>query len=123
MPESSVSYEARYTQNQVTYTVNHYLQNVDDNEYTIVTEDIEIVNGLTGEDTEAEANSYAGFNAKAFEQVKINGDNSTVVNIYYDRIIYNLTTTVVNTINETTPGSVNIKNGSYRYNKSIPCYY
>ena len=119
MDASSIEYEARYTQNQVTYTVNHYLQNIDDNEYAIQTDDIQIINGLTGDETQAVANTYVGFNAKEFAQAKINGDNSTVIDIYYDRNSYNLTTSAVNTINDSNAGSVNIKNGTYKYYKSV----
>ncbi len=65
------------------YTVEHYQQNITDNEYTLAENGTET--GTTGEDTSAEAKDYAGFTAKSVTQEKIAADGSTVVKIYYDR--------------------------------------
>ena len=65
------------------YTVEHYQQNIDDDEYTLAETDTET--GTTDEDTSATAKDYAGFTAKTVEQMKISADGSTVVKIYYDR--------------------------------------
>lgn len=75
------------------YTVKYYQQNIDDDEYTEVTADTDVLQGTTGSDTEAKARSYTGFTAKAFSQEPINADGSTVINIYYDRNVHNVTYT------------------------------
>lgn len=72
------------------YTVEHYLQNVSDDEYTLDTS-VEKT-GKTGVLTEAEANTYTGFTlVGAIEQVNIAADGSTVVKLYYNRNMYELT--------------------------------
>ena len=48
--------------------------------------------------TTAEAKTLAGFNNLEFSQQIIKGDNSTIINIYYDRIIYNVSLNVSNDI-------------------------
>lgn len=86
----SASMDAVYTETKTAntdtaYTVKHYQQNLENDEYTEVTADVENKTGTTDTDTQAEAKSYAGFTAKAFSQSKIAGDGKTVVEIYYDR--------------------------------------
>ena len=67
------------------YKVEHYQQNIDDDNYSIVEAATESKSGETDSDTSAIAKNYAGFTAKEFEQCKINSDGSTVVKICYDR--------------------------------------
>lgn len=67
------------------YYVHHLLQNVDNNDYTRNTQDDQIMRGDVGTDTKAAANSYPGFTAQSFDQKKIAADNTTVVEIKYDR--------------------------------------
>ena len=67
------------------YKVEHYQQNIDDDNYSIVEAATESKSGETDSDTSAIAKNYAGFTAKEFKQCKINSDGSTVVKIYYDR--------------------------------------
>ena len=74
-----------------TYMVEHYKQNRDDDEYTIVAGDTEVKDGNVGDETRAEANTYEGFKAKDFNQEIIKDDNSTKVKIYYDREKYKVT--------------------------------
>ena len=76
------------------YTVKHFWQNIDDDEYTEVTEDVDNLAGVTGKQTFAAAKVYPGFTVKDFDQAAIAPDGSTVVNIYYDRnqITYTFTT-------------------------------
>ena len=73
------------------YTVEHYQQNIDNDEYVLAEDDTENKTGTTDEDTSAEAKTYAGFTAKSVTQEKIAADGSTVVKIYYDRNIITLT--------------------------------
>ena len=66
-----------------TYTVKHFKQNVDNDEYT---ESLtETGQGILGHETAATAQSYPGFTAQNFSQETIADDDSTVVNIYYNR--------------------------------------
>ena len=78
------------------YKVEHYKQNIADDEYTLAEADTENKIGTTDEDTSATAKDYTGFTAKRIEQMKIAADGSTVVKIYYDR---NMITLKFNTEN------------------------
>ena len=73
------------------YTVNHYQQNLNDNDYTLFETESDKT-GTTGEQTNATAKNYEGFTAKPFEQT-IAADGSTVVEIRYDRNTYTVTYT------------------------------
>ena len=65
------------------YTVEHYLPKFDGTGYELY--DTEDKEGTTDTDTEAEALSIVGFTANSFDQENIEGDGTTVVEIYYDR--------------------------------------
>ena len=92
LAESSVSIAANqtlyahWTAGLVKYTVNHYQQNVESDEYR--KSDSETLNGTTGTATNAAAKAYEGFLVKAFEQQTIAAEGSTVIDIYYDRLTY-----------------------------------
>lgn len=89
MPASNTTYTATWTGAANTYTVKHYQQNLVGNEYTEVVADRQIIDtGKTGEQTQAVANSYTGFTAKAFSQQTIAVGGGTVIEIYYDRNTY-----------------------------------
>ena len=75
----------------IEYTVRHFQQNLNNDEYTEVTADRETKQGTTATATAAEAKDYTGFTAQPFEQGTIAGNGSTVVNIYYNRIKYTVT--------------------------------
>ena len=68
------------------YTVVHWWENADDNEYSY--HESESLNGTTGELTAATAKTYEGFTAQPITQETIAGDNSTIVNVYYKRNEY-----------------------------------
>ena len=68
------------------YTVIHWLENADDNEYSYA--ESEPMTGATGAQTIAEAKSYTGFKAQPIAQQTIAGDGSTIVSVYYKRIEY-----------------------------------
>lgn len=72
----------------VKYTVNHLLQNVDDDEYTL--ESTETLEGKTESLTEGISKEYTGFELQEFSQEKIAPDESTIVNIKYNRKIITL---------------------------------
>ena len=68
------------------YTVVHWWENADDDEFSY--HESESLNGTTGELTAATAKTYEGFTARPIEQKTIAGDNSTIVNVYYERNEY-----------------------------------
>lgn len=94
MPAESITLTARWTARDDTeYTVKHYLQNADNDEYKL--QATETLSGTTGAATAAaaknKAGDYAHFTAKAFEQGAIAADGKTVVEIYYDRDTFTVT--------------------------------
>ena len=68
------------------YTVVYWWENADDTEFSY--HESESLNGTTGELTAATAKTYEGFTARPIEQKTIAGDNSTIVNVYYERNKY-----------------------------------
>lgn len=97
--ETSVSVELNYTNIEqdytitvtykptlVNYTVIHYQQNADDDEYTEVLR--ETLQGLTKSTVPEVEKNYDGFKALLYEQPAIAADGSTIVEIYYDRLYY-----------------------------------
>ena len=68
------------------YTVIHWLENADDNEYSYAESETET--GATGAQTGAAPKSYTGFTAQTIAQQTIAGDGSTIVNVYYKRNVY-----------------------------------
>ena len=87
-----VSIDKNYTINvvykptNVDYTVIHYQQNLNDDNYTKV--DRETKQGLTNSTVPEVAKTYAGFYALLYEKPTIAADGSTVVEVYYDRYYY-----------------------------------
>ncbi len=69
----------------VSYTVEHYQQNSNDDEYTKVAADTQSLSGTVGEQTKAAAKIYAGFTVKNFEQKTLVEGETTIIKIYYDR--------------------------------------
>ena len=71
------------------YTVIHWQENADDNEYSYV--ESETKYGETAATTAAAAKRYNGFTAQPITQQTIAGDGSTIVNVYYKRNVYSVT--------------------------------
>ena len=71
------------------YTVIHWQENADDDEYSYVASETKY--GATGATTAAAAKSYTGFTAQTITQQTIAGDGSTIVNVYYKRNVYSVT--------------------------------
>ena len=85
-----VTLTATWTPNTNTkYTVRHHQQNVTGEGYALG--DTEAKTGTTDATTVAAAKSYTGFTAKEITQKTIAPDGSTVVDVFYDRKIINLT--------------------------------
>ena len=79
-------YNVEYQPTNVNYTVIHYQQNLDNDNYTEVAR--ETKQGLTNSDVPDVAKTYAGFYALLYEKPAIAADGSTVVEVYYDRYYY-----------------------------------
>lgn len=82
------NYTVTYYPANVGFTVNHYLQNVADNNYTL--DKTEHVGGYTESEVGGDlAKAYPGFAALLYNtKAKVAADGSTVVEIYYDRNYY-----------------------------------
>lgn len=90
MPDENITLYAKWTaQGGISYTVEHYQQNVADDDYTLRTRNPRPA--LPGQPTAAESKSYPGFTVQGFDQQTVNGDGSTVVKVYYNRNEYTLT--------------------------------
>ena len=119
MPAANVTLMAQWTPNSGTkYTVKHYQQNLDDNDYTLFETEPDKT-GTTGELTNATAKNYEGFTAKLFVQQAIAADGSTVVDIYYDRNTYSVTYT--DGVNNETIFEDEVHQ-SVKYGASVPAY-
>ncbi|WP_270289583.1 InlB B-repeat-containing protein, partial [Enterocloster citroniae] len=89
---SSVTVTVIYIANAADYTVKHFFQNLDDENYTEDTGAEAHVNGKNGELTDAQPIHKAGFTVqRPIEQKEISADGQTVVNVYYNRNAYRLT--------------------------------
>lgn len=82
------TYTVTYHPANVGFTVNHYLQNVADNNYTLNVS--ERHDGFTESEVGTDlAKAYPGFAALLYNtKAKVAADGSTVVEIYYDRNYY-----------------------------------
>ena len=86
----NVIFVAKWTLNPK-YTVEHWLQNLDNDDYVRKEVDSQQLYGKAGDMTNATAKNYPGFTAQEIEQRVIQPDGSTVVNIKYDRKIITVT--------------------------------
>ena len=99
---SPMTLTAHWKAAKVSYTVIHWWENADDNEYAF--HESQELQGLTGATTTAAAKSYTikgkdihgedtsdkVFTATTIEQKTIKGDGSTIVNVYYKRKTYTM---------------------------------
>ena len=86
---SNITLTAHWKSNTSTkYTVIHWQENADNNEYAF--RESEEKSGATGAPTSAAVKSYQGFIAQTITQQTINGDGSTIVNVYYKRNVYDV---------------------------------
>lgn len=86
----NITLVAKWTLNPK-YTVEHWLQNIDDDDYVCKQSDSQQLYGKTGDMTNATAKNYPGFTAQEIEQRVIQPDGTTVVIIKYDRKIITVT--------------------------------
>ena len=83
---SPMTLTAHWKAAKVSYTVIHWWENADDNEYSF--HESETKTGLTGTEVNATAKSYEGFTAQPVAKKTIKGDGSTIVSVYYKRNVY-----------------------------------
>lgn len=107
---------ANFVAGTANYTVKHWKQNLNDDNYTEVTADQQTLQGTTATATAATAKNYTGFEAQTFSQETIAGDGSTVVNIYYNRLTYTITLHA----NEGTINSGNVTSYTYGTGATLP---
>lgn len=84
------------------YTVKHYYQNLENDEYTLDPTVVELTGDIDTY-TEAVAQNKPGFRSKGVPQTIIAADGTTVVEIYYDREYYTVTFDVNGGINGPEP--------------------
>ena len=102
-PTGDTTLYAIWTPATANYTVIHWWENANDDEYSY--HESEVKSGTTGQQTKAAAKTYIitdmglngqkatrrdVFTAAAIEQKTINGDGSTIVNVFYTRNQYTL---------------------------------
>ena len=85
---SPMTLTAHWTPEQVNYTVIHWWENADDDEYSF--HESENKTGLTGTEVNAKAKSYEGFTAQPVAKKTVKGDGSTIVSVYYKRNVYDV---------------------------------
>lgn len=85
-PTGNVTVKVLYVAGNATYKVNHYLQNLNDDEYTL-DKSVELTGSIDAY-TQAVAKKYEGFTAGKITQTPIAADNTTAVDIYYTRNYY-----------------------------------
>lgn len=85
-PTGNVTVKVLYVAGNAKYTVNHYLQNLDNDEYTLG-KSVELTGSIDAY-TAAVADLYPGFTAGEVQQSTIAADGTTVVSIYYKRNYY-----------------------------------
>ncbi|MBN2827161.1 MAG: InlB B-repeat-containing protein [Tissierellales bacterium] len=89
MPAVNQTLYAKWTPQEVKYTVRHYQQSLDKSQYELVNSQ-ELL-GTAGSTTSPLLNTYSGFSAPMTESIIIKGDGSSIVNYYYDRNTYTMT--------------------------------
>jgi len=100
MPMGNTTLYAKWTPNNVSYTVEHY-QKAMDGQYVLAETNI-TQEGTVDTQTAAVPKSFTGFTAQTVKQQTISPDGSTRVSIYYDRNLYDLTFKYGNGSNDTT---------------------
>ena len=91
-PVGTTTYYAKWEPATDTeYTVRHWFQNIDNDEYAENVDLAETQTGTTNQLTAAVAKDVTGFTAQAIDQKEIAADGSTVVDVYYNRNTYDVT--------------------------------
>ena len=113
MPNNNLELTARFKPSVGTlFRIKYYYQHINNDEYSY--DSLTTGTGKTGDLTKVIAPTVTGFVAKEIEQQKIKGDESTVVNVYYDRSLSNISLESENEEYGTVEGS-----GSYKYGSAV----
>ena len=88
--QENVTVTLYYVAGTAKYTVYHYYQNLEDNQYTQDPTIVELEGDIDAY-TRAVANHKPGYRCKGIPQTTIAADGSTKVEIYYDREYYTVT--------------------------------
>ena len=97
MPVDGGTYTAKWTVGNAKYVIQYWQENANDDGYSYVDKDDKIGTvgtTVSGSDAKKNDKNYQGFtynSEKTDKDVTIKGDNSTVVNVYYDRNVYTVT--------------------------------
>ena len=97
MPVDGGTYTAKWTVGNAKYVIQYWQENANDDGYSYVDKDDKIGTvgtTVSGSDAKKNDKNYQGFtynSEKTDKNVPIKGDNSTVVNVYYDRNVYTVT--------------------------------
>lgn len=83
----TINVYAKWEAGVTSYTINHFIQNIDDDDYTEDTDAVQVVSGKSEESTQAaiKVTSHTGFETQPITEKTINGDGSTFVNVYFNR--------------------------------------
>ena len=95
--------------NDISYVVNHYQQNANDDEYTL--ESTENLTGTADAEITPAVKSFTHFISPSAQTVTIAPDGSLIVNYYYDRVTYDLT--------YVTNGGDTIETQTYKYDQTL----
>ena len=93
MPVDGGTYTAKWTVGNAKYVVQYWQENANDDGYSYV-EKVDKAGTVGTTVNGSNDKSYQGFtynNEKTDKNITIKGDNSTVVNVYYDRNVYTVT--------------------------------
>lgn len=108
---SNITLTAHWESNTSTkYTVIHWQEKADESGWSL--HETETKTGGTGAQTAAAAKSYDGFTAQTITQQTINGDGSTIVNVYYKRNVYDVKFYTLNGRTEYTQFQIRAKYGA-----------
>ncbi|MCR5349687.1 MAG: DUF6273 domain-containing protein [Acholeplasmatales bacterium] len=105
--------KALWTANTNTpYKVEHYLQNIDNDNYTLYETDN--LTGTTDTETAGSVKTYEGFTSPSITQVNIDGNGNTIIKLYYTRNSY------IVTLNKDIDKAGTITGaGTYKYGKEV----
>lgn len=93
MPAENMSLTAKWNAGQSTYLVQYWLENANDDGYSYDADSTRTVTATVGSTVSGSNDkSFTGFHYDHSDQnVTVNGDGTTVVNVYYKRNTYTLT--------------------------------
>ncbi len=125
MPAEDLTVTASWTPSDDTpYRVEHYLQNANDDGYTLAADDVdggvEYLFGKTGENAKADLRIYENYTAKTPEETLVAANGTTVVKVRYDRQEFQITYDLNAGDADAAFGSSVSDTASYRFGKSVP---